>query len=74
MNPTDKINAQFSSVFRDFEDPTHIDSVIDHALEYRDKANEGTRSRLNAAIRNSGVNLPGLETLARRQAINFALC
>lgn len=59
MNPTDKINAQFSSVFRDFEDPTHIDSVIDHALEYRDKANEGTRSRLNAAIRNSGVNLPG---------------
>lgn len=59
MNPTNKINAQFSSVFRDFEDPTHIDSVIDHALEYRDKANEGTRSRLNAAIRNSGVNLPG---------------
>lgn len=59
MNLTNKINAQFSSVFRDFEDPTHIDSVIDHALEFRDKANEGTRSRLNAAIRNSGVNLPG---------------
>ena len=64
-NEKENVSAQLSAVFINIEDPTHIDEVIDRALEHRDKATEGTRSRLNAVVRNSITNLPGFRDASK---------
>ena len=42
-----------------------VESVIERALEHRDRAQESTRSRLNAAIQNSGISVPGFRDAGR---------
>ena len=65
MNAKNKSGFPISAVFGNTMNPDYIESVIDRALDHRDKANEGTKSRLNAAIKNSAINLPGFRDTSR---------
>ena len=67
MNAREDVGARLSAVFAamGIDSGDYVESTLEQALEHRDRAKEGTKSRLNAAIRNSGIKVQGFRDLSR---------
>ena len=71
MTTKNKPLGQLSAIFGALDDPGHIEAVIDRALEQRGRMSEGARSRLNAAIRNSTIPLPGFRDKSKAPVVQL---